>query len=129
MLIVIVMISLIALIGLPKFTRTNARRYMSAAKTRVSTSIVTARQAAIQKGSQVEFRVSKNRVIVRSGTDTLIRMPLDTLFNVEAKPDSLSIFFNGRGFTSSAAAQTIILTRPGTGDDSVNVSKWGMVQR
>ena len=129
MLIIVVMISLIALIGLPKFTRTNARRYMDAARTRVSASLVTARQAAIQKGGRVEFRVVKSRVVVVSGTDTLIRMPLDTLFNVDAQPESLSIYFNGRGFTSNAASQTITLTRPGTATDSVFVSKWGMVQR
>lgn len=133
MLIVVVMISLIALIGLPKFARANARRYLDAARLRVGTAVVTARQAAIQKGASVEFKVVNSRVTVRrvgETTNLISPMPLDTLYRVRAEPDSLSIVFNGRGFvTSSTAAQKITLTRAGTPVDSVYVTKWGMVQR
>ena len=145
MLIVIVMISLIALIGLPKFARTNAVRYREAARQRITAGLATARQAAIQKGKSAEFRLVRNSFIVRSCPascassigDTIIRpMPLDSLFRVRAiavsgTPDSLSIVFNSRGITTSisADAQIIRLTRDGAPLDSVVVTKWGMVQR
>lgn len=130
MLIVIVMICLIALVGLPKFTRANARRYMNAARQRTSAALVTARQAAIQKGRAVEFKVVNNRVTVTAGGVNLISpQPLDTLYRVRASPDSLSIIFNGRGFTTIAADTTIRFTRPGTVLDSVHITRWGMIEQ
>lgn len=139
MLIIVVMISLIALIGLPKFARTNAVRYREAARQRITAALATARQAAIQKGASAEFRLVRNSFIVRSSRgDTIIRpMPLDTLFRVRAiaappaAPDSVSIVFNSRGITTSISgdAQIIRLTRDGAPLDSVVVTKWGMVQR
>ena len=138
MLIVVVMISLIALIGLPKFARTNAVRYREVARQRITAALATARQAAIQKGASAEFQLVRNSFIVRSSRgDTIIRpMPLDSLFRVRAiavsgTPDSLSIVFNSRGMTTSISgdAQIIRLSREGAPLDSVVVTKWGMVQR
>ena len=53
MLIVIVMISVLALFAVPRFTSANGKRHMESARMRIAAALVTARQAAIQKGETV----------------------------------------------------------------------------
>ena len=99
---------------------------------RVAAALATARAAAIQKGKQVTFQIKSNRVTVDAGAgDTLMaRIPLDTLYKVTVEPTTtLTIAFNARGFTTMTGAQTIKLKRSGLSDDSVVVTKTGMVQR
>src|SRR5215210_5368673 len=84
-LIVIVMISLVALVAIPRFATGNGRRHMESARMRVAAALTTARQAAIQKGEPVRFQIAANRVtVVRvAGTVDLISpVPLDTLYEV-----------------------------------------------
>jgi len=101
---------------------------------RVAAAVATARQAAIQKGQTVEFRLTNNRVTVRAaGTDTtnlVSPVPLDTLYKVKAdNGSSVSIDFSSRGFALMGNAKIIRLTRPGVANDSVVITKNGMVQR
>src|SRR5687768_16023380 len=74
MLIVIVMISVLALLAIPRFSAANGRRHMESARMRVAAALATARQAAIQKGETVEFKLSQNRVTVYT-----VKAPSDTL--------------------------------------------------
>jgi Tfp pilus assembly protein FimT len=136
MLIVIVMISLLALLAVPRFTAANGRRHMQSARLRVAAAVATARQAAIQKGEQVTLKIDKHRVTVypKAGTDTLISpVPLDTLYKVtvEGPSQPITIEFSARGFaTNLSASEThIVLRRSGVSDDTVTVSRTGMVKR
>jgi prepilin-type N-terminal cleavage/methylation domain-containing protein len=133
-LIVIVMISVLAIVAVPRFATANGKRHMESARMRVAAAVSTARQAAIQKGQTVEFRLTNNRVTVRAaGTDTtnlVSPVPLDTLYKVRADNGSgVSIDFSSRGFAMMSSAKIISLTRSGVANDSVVITKTGMVQR
>jgi prepilin-type N-terminal cleavage/methylation domain-containing protein len=131
-LIVIVMISLLALVAIPRFATANGKRHMESARMRVAAALATARQAAIQKGQTVQFRITSNRVTVRAAgpdaTNLVSPVPLDTLYKVYVDSD-YSLDFTARGFMIPSAAQTITLTRSDVATDYVKVSKTGMVQR
>ena len=133
-LIVIVMISVLALFAIPRFATANGKRHLESARMRVMAALVTARQAAIQKGQSVTFTIdSSNEVRVRqtATTDTtnlVSPVPLNTLYKVTAD-NTVSIEFTARGFTTLSGNQQIILTRAGTGADTITVSKTGMVKR
>jgi len=141
-LIVIVMISVLSIVAIPRFAVANGKRHMQSAKMRVAAAAATARAAAIQKGQQVRFMVKSSRVTVIAITppkDTTVLIspvPLDTLYNVKASgttftstSDSLVVSFSSRGFASLDGAATITLKRSGVPTDSVVITKTGMVQQ
>ena len=144
MLIVIVMISLLALVAVPRFATANGRRHMESARMRVAAGLATARQAAIQKGQTVKFRLKAHRVtvFVVTGTgpsDTLSLMspvPLDTLYDIRAKPtdannspiDDLVIDFTSRGYANTTQA-SIALSRAGIPSQTITITRFGTVQQ
>lgn len=133
-LIVIVMISLLALVAIPRFASANGKRHLESARMRVAAAATTARQAAIQKAAPIRFRVASNRVtVINTATgDTLMsKIPLDTLYKVTVTRPSqpFTIDFSGRGFPTPMSTVLIELTRTGGGIDTVIVSKTGMVQQ
>jgi type II secretory pathway pseudopilin PulG len=129
------MISLIALVAIPRFSSGSARRNMESARMRTAAALSTARQAAIQKGEPVHFMLVRNRVSVFTAADTtklLSSIPLDTLYNVRARVgilDSVLFTFNARGFANVGSTRKIRLTRSDVPDDSLVVLITGMVQR
>jgi prepilin-type N-terminal cleavage/methylation domain-containing protein len=129
-LIVIVMISVLALFAIPRFATGNAMRHRESARMRVAAALATARQAGIQKGQTVTFKLVGNRVTVFSASgDTLLSpVPLDTLYKVTTVED-LTFQFTGRGFANLDATKHIILKRSGVPDDTVTVSRTGMVKQ
>ena len=134
-LIVIVMISLIALVAIPRFSTGTGRRNMESARMRVAAALATARQAAIQKGEPVRFLIKADSVSVKrlaGTTDLLSPIPLKTLYKVTVPSvtDSLAIDFNPRGFAKLTTTTKVIrLRRSGVADDSLVVYSTGMVQR
>jgi len=143
MLIVIVMISLLALVAVPRFATANGRRHMESARMRVAAGLATARQAAIQKGQTVKFRLKAHRVTVfvvtgAGPSDTLSLMspvPLDTLYDIRARPtdgngpiDDLVIDFTSRGYANTSAP-TIALSRAGIPSQTITITKFGTVQQ
>lgn len=136
-LIVIVMISLLALVAIPRFSTANGKRQMESARMRIAAALATARAAAIQKGYPVRFRLTSNRITVNrdtTGASNIISpVPLDTLYNVSATAvaftDPFDVVFSGRGFSNVGSSATIRLSRPGVPDDSVVITKTGMVKR
>jgi prepilin-type N-terminal cleavage/methylation domain-containing protein len=138
-LIVIVMISVLALVAIPRFAVANGRRHMESARMRIATSLATARAAAIQKGEPVRFQIVSNRVMVRTAAnwstaqDLVSPVPLDTLYNVKASwlpvGDSLKLDFSSRGFATYGQRVMIILQRPGVDDDTVVVTKTGWLRQ
>ena len=135
-LIVIVMISVLSIVAIPRFAVANGRRHMQSAKMRVAAAAATARAAAIQKGQQVRFMIKNNRVtVIAASTDTVTLIspvPLDTLYGVRVTSgitDSLVVNFSSRGFAALDNATTITLKRNGIPTDSVVITKTGMVQQ
>jgi len=137
---VIVMISVLSIVAIPRFAVANGRRHMQSAKMRVAAAAATARAAAIQKGQQVRFMIKNNRVtVIAASTDTVTLIspvPLDTLYKVQASgssftptSDSLVVNFSSRGFAALDNATTITLKRNGIPTDSVVITKTGMVQQ
>jgi prepilin-type N-terminal cleavage/methylation domain-containing protein len=134
MLIVIVIISVLALVAIPRFATGNAKRHMESARMRVAAALATARQAAIQKGQPVRFKIAANTVTVTvkdSLTNLLSPVPVSTLYNVTFPnvTDSLVIEYTARGFKVGSGTVNIKLRRSGVSDDSVFVTSTGMVKR
>ena len=132
-LIVIVIISVLALIAIPRFSMASSKRHLESARMRVMAALVTARQAAIQKGTSVTFTLDNTntvRVKQTSGdtTNLVSPVPLNTLYKVTAS-STTTIEFTSRGFTTLSGNSPIILTRAGVGVDTLIVSKTGMVKR
>ena len=131
----IVMISLMSIVAIPRFAVANGRRHMQSAKMRVAAAAATARAAAIQKGQPVRFMIKSNRVtVIAAAKDTIVLIspvPLDTLYKVTASgfTDSLVVNFSSRGFATLDGATTITLKRPGGPPDSVVITTTGMVQQ
>ena len=133
-LIVIVLISLLALVAIPRFATGNAKRHMESARMRVAAALATARAAAIQKGRPVRFKIASNTVTVTvkdSITNLLSPVPVATLYNVTfpSVTDSLVIEYTARGFKVGDNTVNIKLRRSGLSDDSVFVTSTGMVKR
>jgi Tfp pilus assembly protein FimT len=127
------MISVLALLAIPRFATGNSRRHMESARMRVAAALATARQAAIQKGETVVFKLQSNRVTVYTANATsmmlLSPVPLDTLYKVEA--DNMTVTFSGRGFATnlSLANNYITMRRTGVAEDTVTVTRTGMVKQ
>ena len=111
---------------------------MQSAKMRVAAAAATARAAAIQKGQPVRFMIKSNRVtVIAAAKDTITLVspvPLDTLYKVFASGtgftgDSLVVNYSARGFAVLDGATTIALKRTGVPDDSVVITRTGMVQQ
>ena len=135
-LIVIVMISLLSIVAIPRFAVANGKRHMQSAKMRVAAAAATARAAAIQKGMPVRFMIKNNRVtVIAAAKDTITLIspvPLDTLYGVRVTSgitDSLVVNFSSRGFAALDNGTTIMLKRNGVPADSVVITKTGMVQQ
>jgi prepilin-type N-terminal cleavage/methylation domain-containing protein len=131
-LIVIVMISLLALLAIPRFATANGKRHMESARMRIAAAIATARAAAIQKGEIVTFKIENDSVTVKAGsdaTDLVSPVPIKTLYSVSTNGSDYTISFTSRGFATLGAKTVINLTRPGVPGDSVVIRKTGMVQR
>jgi hypothetical protein len=108
---------------------------MESARMRVTAALATARQAAIQKGQTVQLKIQSHRVTVRASgdaTNLLSPIPLDTLYKVTVSnvANPFTVDFSSRGFANLGSDVThIILSRSGVADDTVTVTKFGMVKR
>ena len=127
----IVIISMLALAVIPRVSSITGKRHMEAARMRIAAGLATARQAAIQRGQTVTFQIAAHRVrVIGAAPDTNLMSPapLDTLYRVRTG-GNVSIEFSSRGFANLSTSSKIVLKRAGLADDSVVVTKTGMVQR
>jgi prepilin-type N-terminal cleavage/methylation domain-containing protein len=132
MLIVVVMISVLALVAIPRFASASAKRNVESARLRTAAALTTARQAAIQKGQTVTFKIASNRVtVVASGLNLISPVPLDTLYKVTVGnvANPFSVDFSSRGFGNLGSATVVRFSRSGVPDDSLMLSTTGMVSR
>ena len=129
---VIVIVGLMMSMAFPRFSEYRARSAVRSATTRVSSSLASARAAAIQRGVSVEFRISGNTISVvePAGNTTVVpAIPLDDLFGVTVTASATSIAFDPRGLVMTLAGDVpIVLARSGVRSDTVCVTQYGMVR-
>jgi len=141
-LIVIVMVSLLAIVAIPRFATANGKRHLESARMRIAAGLATARQAAIQKGEPVRFSIGSNyrvtvkRVATTDTTDLITPVPLDTLYKVTVTLGGgfslpFNVDYSARGFSTNLGSAAIVrLSRQGmSSTDSVMVTTTGMVRR
>lgn len=105
MLVVVVMVGMMTLITLPKFSGLVERNKLSAAREEMAAAIATARAAAVQKGRTATFKVVGNRMWVTAvstnGATTTTVLPmknLGTLYNVSVTATDSAVTYDMRGF-------------------------------
>ena len=137
MLIVVVMVGMLTLMTLPKFSGLVERNKLSAAREEIAAAVATARAAAVQKGRTATLRFSGDNMwvtVVTSGagaTTTIVPVKnYRTLYNVSlsvASSDTL-ITYDTRGFASPTLGGTAIFRIVGTSKrDSVCITAAGQI--
>jgi prepilin-type N-terminal cleavage/methylation domain-containing protein len=140
LLIVVVMISLMTLMSLPRFGALRERSKISSASQRLESSIAAARASAIQKGRNAQVIISNNSVIVKvatnsaGGTATVIpAMNYNTEYGVTFSfghaADSL-LTYNPRGFLSPTLTYAVkIRLQSTTRSDSICTTLAGQLMK
>ena len=137
MLIVVVIVGLLTMFAIPKFSVVVQRNKLSAAREEITAAIATARAAAVQKGRSATFRIaSGNRIAVtvvsadNSTTTTLVpARSLMTLYNVSISGATDStITFDMRGFiTPRLSSKGVIKLSQGARRDSICLTTAGQI--
>jgi len=136
MLIVVVIVGLLTLFAIPKFSVLVQRNKLSAAREELTAAIATARAAAVQKGRTSTFRISGNQfrvtVVTADNGSTTTLVPaksLMTLYNVSiASTTDTIITFDMRGFATPRLSSTgMIKLTQGVRRDSVCVTTAGQI--
>ena len=134
MLMVVVIIGVILAFGLPKFNSLRNSGKIGAAKVHLSSSITTARAAAIQNGRASAWTVSGNTVAVSAqnaaGVWVNLQSPagFDSLYNVALRATQDQIIFDSRGIAANMTGTNKIYI-VGATTDSVCVTMLGVVLR
>jgi len=134
MLMVVVIIGIVVGFGLPKFASMRNSGKIGAAKIHLSSSITTARAAAIQNGRAARWNLTGNRVTITAlngaGTYVNINAPagFDSLYKVQLRSTQATIDFDARGIASNMAGTGKIYV-VGTTTDSVCITRLGVVLR
>jgi Tfp pilus assembly protein FimT len=121
--IVISMMAIMLAIAGPKITATMTEANVRSASVEIAQRVAMARQAAIRRGRAATFNMNADRtkawvnVTKNDGTTTLLA---DTLFlqkkyGVTAAATVDQIAYDGRGFASLAADQTLTVTKGSVG--------------
>lgn len=136
MMIVVVIVGMLTMISLPKFSGLVERNKLTAAREEIAAAIATARAAAVQKGRTATVVFSGNRMWVtvvtsNSGTTTTV-VPVKSLMtlysvSIAASPDT-SVTFDMRGFANPRLASTgkFLITK-GARRDSVCITTAGQI--
>jgi len=135
MLIVVVIVGLLTLFALPKFSGLVERNRLTAARDEISAAIATARAAAVQKGRSATLWMSGNQmwvtVVTSNAGATTTVVPVKsftTLYNVSVAASDSAITFDLRGFASPRLAATgMFLITGGSRRDSVCITTAGQI--
>jgi type II secretory pathway pseudopilin PulG len=134
MLVVMMIMGIVLAFGLPKFNSLRNSGRVGAAKVQLSTSLTTARAAAIQNGRPARWSLSGNTVTVKAqdaaGVYQNLRPPFDYSleYNVTLRATTNDINFDGRGMaTGLGATQKLYVV--GVTTDSICVTALGVVLR
>ncbi len=135
MLIVVVMVGMLTMITLPKFSGLVERNRLSAAREEIAAAIATARAAAVQKGRTATVRFSGNQmwvtVVTSNAGATTNVVPVKsfmTLYNVSVAATDTLFTYDMRGFvTPRLGATGIFRIVGGSRRDSVCITTSGQI--
>jgi type II secretory pathway pseudopilin PulG len=134
MLTVMMIMGIVLAFGLPKFNSLRNSGRVGAAKVQMSTSLTTARAAAIQNGRPSRWTLAGNTVTVQAqdaaGNYQNVGTPVDYSleYSVSLSATNSTINFDGRGLASGLGGTAKLYVR-GTTTDSICVTVLGVVLR
>jgi prepilin-type N-terminal cleavage/methylation domain-containing protein len=125
-----VLIGLVALIAIPAVAHARDRAAVHGATSLLVSALADARHQALrwQRRTAVQFDTLTANTVVHAGSDTLLRVPLDSLFRVAlaSSRDSIAFYPTGLGY---GAANTRLIVSRGAAAETVTVSRAGRVKR
>jgi prepilin-type N-terminal cleavage/methylation domain-containing protein len=131
---VMMIMAIVLAFALPKFNSLRNSGKVGSAKVQLSTSVTTARAAAVQNGRASAWNVSGNTVTVAvqnaAGAWVNVGVPVDYLsvHGVQLSANPNNIVFDGRGMAVGLSATAKVYVR-GTTTDSICVTRLGVVLR
>jgi len=125
-----VVIGIVSLMALPAIARLRDRAAVHGATSLLVSALADARHQALrwQRRTAVRFDTAHARTVVHAGSDTIVRLPLDSLFEVALATTRDSIAFYPTGLGYGAANARLIIAR-GASAETVTVSRAGRVKR
>ncbi len=134
MLMVMIVMAVVLAFGLPKFNSLRSSGKVGSAKVHLSSSIITARAAAVQNSRAARWNLTGNAVTISAlngtGTYVNVRPPsrFDSLYAVQLRSTQATIDFDARGIASNMTGTGKIYI-VGTTTDSVCITRLGVVLR
>lgn len=127
---VLVIVGLLTTLALPPYVAVRDRASVSSAATAAVAAFDAARALALTRGRHAAIRIdtSAGRIVVHSGVDTVLRVPLAMSWRVRlsATRDSSALAPDGLGY---GAANLSLFIMRGAAADTVIVSRLGRVSR
>lgn len=135
MLIVVVMVGMLTMFAIPKFSIVVQRNKLTAAREEITAAIATARAAAVQKGRTSTLWFSGNTmwvtVVTSNSGSTMTVVPVKsfmTLYNVSVAAPVSAFTFDMRGFLNPRLPSTGIIRISGSARrDSVCITTTGQI--
>jgi prepilin-type N-terminal cleavage/methylation domain-containing protein len=131
---VMMIMGIVLAFGIPKFNSLRNSGRVGAAKVQASTSLTTARAAAIQNGRPSRWSVSGNTITIQAqnaaGNYVNVGQPMDyfTQYSVSLSASPSTINFDSRGLANGLNSTAKLYVR-GTTTDSICVTVLGVVLR
>lgn len=129
-LLVLVIVGLLTTLALPPYVSVRNRASVNSAATAAVAAFDAARTLALTRGRHAAIRIDTlaGRIVVHSGVDTVLRVPLGMSWGVRlsASRDSSALAPDGLGY--GAANLSLVIMR-GAATDTVIVSRLGRVTR
>ncbi|HEY7569251.1 MAG TPA: prepilin-type N-terminal cleavage/methylation domain-containing protein [Gemmatimonadaceae bacterium] len=129
-LLVLVIVGLLTTLALPPYVAVRDRASVNSAASAAVAAFDAARALALTRGRHAAIRIDTlvGRIVVHSGVDTVLRVPLGTSWGVRlsASRDSSALAPDGLGY--GAANLSLVIMR-GAAADTVIVSRLGRVTR
>ena len=130
LLLVLVIVGILMTLALPPYIAVRARASVNSAATAAVAAFDAARALALTRGLHAAIRIDTlaGRIVVHSGIDSVLRVPLGTSWGVRlsASRDSSALAPDGLGY--GAANLSLVIMR-GAAADTVIVSRLGRVTR
>lgn len=129
-LLVLVVAGVLAALALPPYVAVRDRAAVQSAATAAVAAFDAARTLALTRGRRAAVRIDtlSGRIVVHSGTDTVLKLPVGSSWGVRlsATRDSSALAPDGLGY---GAANLSLFIRRGAAADTVIVSRLGRVTR
>jgi Tfp pilus assembly protein FimT len=127
--VILVIIGILCAVGVPWALKRVDRSHVRGARAELVSAIAAARAAAVTSGRHVavRFDAGGGRVLVTSGTDTILLRRLAAVHGVSVESNRDSMAYDPSGLGYGAANQTVVVSR-GAAADTIVVSRLGRVR-